>query len=644
MKKRAISLLLTGVMAGSALMMGGCGSSDSGDADTFSYWITQTDGDGVYYDNYEENPAIQWLNQQYWDVDNHTIGTSENGENIQFTFQVPIAGSEADNYNTMISTGEYTDIIDLSMAGSYDTLIDEGILMDITEYVEKYMPDYVALLEDHPEWKAQCTRTDDEGNVHYYFLRELNDGPSESWDCYCYRRDWVADYAEPTSHVWDWDSEYVKQNGHPTVTPLDAAIASGNMEGWKTNEVTKFTRSEGENPNEDYTDNVIFPSGTSEPLTISDWEWMLEAFEKAIADRGWSDDTDSYGTSIYYSGFLGTGDLVSSFGGGTGTFYINPDGEVTYSGIEDNFKTYLDCMNTWYNNGWLDTRFETRASDMFFAINESGCTQGKVGMWLGTVATVGTTIRPSCLDTRDQEGAYVMGCSLPINDVYGTDEQKYKEPDALYQQPAGPVGAIGITNKTEEKNLEALFTYFNWCYTDEGALFSVYGLNKEQYESVDLDPDIYAEYGYTDGFYHLEDQNGEKTIVKHLDQSAGLNEAAFRPTRMTNRLVLTGHGDSQYKVDNNYEAVKQQAVDAYGKYTNTGGVTNYTSLFSESENEVYNSVNNPLTDYVNMEVPKLVKEGTGNGNWETYVDGINEFDIQSVCDLYQKYVDQALGQ
>ena len=643
MKKRAISLLLTGVMAGSALMMGGCGSSDSGDADTFSYWITQTDGDGVYYDNYEENPAIQWLNQQYWDVDNHTIGTSENGENIQFTFQVPIAGSEADNYNTMISTGEYTDIIDLSMAGSYDTLIDEGILMDITEYVEKYMPDYVALLEDHPEWKAQCSRTDDEGNVHYYFLRELNDGPSESWDCYCYRRDWVVDYAEPTSHVWDWDSEYVKQNGHPAVTPLDAAIASGNMEGWKTNEVTEFTSTEGENPNEDYTDNVIFPSGTSEPLTISDWEWMLEAFEKAIADRGWSDDTDSYGTSIYYSGFLGTGDLVSSFGGGTGTFYINPDGEVTYSGIEDNFKTYLDCMNTWYNNGWLDTRFETRASDMFFAINESGCTQGKVGMWLGTVATVGTTIRPSCLDTRDQEGAYVMGCSLPINDVYGTDEQKYKEPDALYQQPAGPVGAIGITNKTEEKNLEALFTYFNWCYTDEGALFSVYGLNKEQYESVDLDPDIYAEYGYTEGFYHLEDQNGEKTIVKHLDQSAGLNEAAFRPTRMTNRLVLTGHGDSQYKVDNNYEAVKQQAVDAYGKYTNTGGVTNYTSLFSESENEVYNSVNNPLTDYVNMEVPKLVKEGTGNGNWETYVDGINEFDIQSVCDLYQKYVDQAAG-
>ena len=264
-------------------------------------------------------------------------------------------------------------------------------------------------------------------------------------------------------------------------------------------------------------------------------------------------------------------------------------------------------------------------------------------MWLGTVATVGTTIRPSCMDSRDQEGAYVMGCSLPINDVYGTEEQKYKEPDAFYQQPAGPVGAIGITNKAENKNLEALFTYLNWCYTDEGALFSVYGLNQEQYESVDLDPDIYADYGYTDGFYHLEDRDGAETIVNNFDQNSGLNANAFRPARMTNRLVFTGHGDSKYQVDNNYPTAKEQAVDAYGKYESTGSVTNYTSLFNEEESDTYNSVNNPLTDYVNMEVPKLVKEGTGNGNWEAYVDGINKFDIQSICDLYQKYVDQATG-
>lgn len=137
--------MLTAVMAVSAVAMTGCGDKKTSEGgDTFSYWITMTDGEGTYYDSYEDNPAVQWLNQQYWDVENHTLGDKDNGTNIQFKFQAPIAGSEQDNFNTMISTGEYTDIIDLAYAGSKDALVEDGVLMDITEYVEKYMPDYVA--------------------------------------------------------------------------------------------------------------------------------------------------------------------------------------------------------------------------------------------------------------------------------------------------------------------------------------------------------------------------------------------------------------------------------------------------------------------------------------------------------------------
>ena len=158
MKHRKIAaLLLAGVTAFSALALSGCGSESASDGDTFSWWIVMADGQGPYYDKYEDNPAVQWVNQQYWDVENHTLGDAESGENIQFTFNVPISGSEADSYNTMISTGEYTDILDLVYAGSYDSLIEAGILMDITEYVEKYMPDYVAILDEHPDWKARVT-------------------------------------------------------------------------------------------------------------------------------------------------------------------------------------------------------------------------------------------------------------------------------------------------------------------------------------------------------------------------------------------------------------------------------------------------------------------------------------------------------
>lgn len=271
MKKRVVSLLLAGLMVVSSLAMTGCGEKKtSKGGDTFSYWIFTTDGEGTYYEKYEDNPAVQWLNQQYWDVENHTLGDKDNGENIKFTFVAPIAGSEGDNFNTMVSTEEYTDIMDLCQAGSKDALVEDGVLMDITEYVEKYMPDYVALLDEHPDWKAMVTSEDEDGNTKYYYLAIIKDGPPETWDCYEYRRDWVVKYATPTEYVWDWDSDYVKENGHPAVTPLSAAQKAGNMEGWKKNEVTKFTSSEGDNPNDDYTDNVIFPSGKSDPYTISD--------------------------------------------------------------------------------------------------------------------------------------------------------------------------------------------------------------------------------------------------------------------------------------------------------------------------------------------------------------------------------------
>ena len=646
MKRRWISLLLTGTLVLGSLAMSGCGnSSDSGDADTFSWWIVTTDGDGTYYDKYEDHPGVQWLNNQYWDVDNHTLGEEGKGENIKFTFQTPIAGSETDNFNTMIGTGEYTDLVDLSYyTGSIAALAEDGVLMDITEYVEEYMPDYVALLDEHPAWKSQVTTTDADGNVHYYYLPLLNDGPRDPWDGFVYRRDWVVKYAEPTDYVWDWDSAYVQENGHPAVTPLEAAVASGNLEGWKANEVTEFTANPGDDPDNTYTDNVIFPSGTGDPLTISDWEWMFEAFDAALEERGYGDDSDAYCITIPYQGYFEYGDLVSSFGGGNGYYYINDDGEVTFDATSDNFKTYLECMNTWNDKGWLDTQFETRSGDLFYMINQSGFNQGKVGMWEGMVWDTGTKIRTTCMDDSDQQDAFVMGCAFPINDMYGTAEQMYHEPDAFYGETAGPAtGGVGITTKAEDKNLPALFTYLNWCYTREGALLGSMGLSQEQYESMDFDPDNYAEYGFTDGLYHEEDRDGVTTYVTHIPQNSTLNGNAFITGRLTARLQLTGTGDDlDYDIDNGESEVYQACREAYGSYDSTGNVISYATKLTDDENEQAGDVYTPLKDYMNQVIPRMIKNGV-DSEWDEYVKTVDSYDTKSVCEIYQKYVDEALG-
>ena len=644
--KRVLSVGLVGAMALSTLALTGCGSnsSDGGD-NTVSWWITMTDGNGVYYDDYEDNPAVEWLNQQYWDIENGGLGTKEDGTPLKFTFQVPISGSETDNFNTMMSTGEYTDIIDLAMStDTAATMVDEGTLLDITDYVEKYMPHYIEYLDKNPEQKALLTHEDENGDTRYYEIGSIKEENDVPWGGYMYRRDWLVEYAQPTAYVWDWDSDYVKENGHPAVTPLEEAQASGNMEGWKANEVTEFTSSEGEDPKNDYTDNVIFPSGTSDPLTISDWEWMLDAFKKAIDDKGFSGNTDAYCTTVYYPGFFGMGDLVSSFGGGTGVWSKDADQNVYFSGTSDNFKTYLECLNTWYNNGWMDTRFETRASDMFFSINQTGTAQGQVGLFYGTAASLGDAIRVTCADSEDQQKAYVMPCAVPINDKYGTDEQKYKEPDAFYQG-SRIAGRIGITEALEDKSedtIAALFTFLDWMYTREGALTRSIGLSQEQIDSVTLENNLYEEYGVEGGAYDVsENEDGKTVYTFHYDTSGDLGNA-LKFTRMVVGAELTGAGaDIDYVFDKGESKVHQLATEQWTKYTSTASLYDYNNQFTTEQNDIYSDINQSVNDYMNQNTPNLIKNGLDG--WDAYVEGINALHPEELTEVYQEVMDSLFG-
>ena len=94
---------------------------------------------------------MQYVNQQYWNTKDGGIGTKETGRQLNLSYMVPISGSELENFNTMIGTGEYPEIVDLAYSiESPHALYENGVLMDITEYVERYMPNYMAFLDANP--------------------------------------------------------------------------------------------------------------------------------------------------------------------------------------------------------------------------------------------------------------------------------------------------------------------------------------------------------------------------------------------------------------------------------------------------------------------------------------------------------------
>lgn len=648
--KQILSTTLAAVML--AALAVGCGRADGNDAvngngrdgtslssgseatdeTSFTWWIYSTDAEGQYYEDYDDCAVAQYVQAQYWDSEEGGIDTDGNGKKIDFSYLVPIKGSEQDNFNTMMATGEYPEIVDTQISpDSPQALHANGVTLDLTEYVEKYMPNYLAYLDANPELKPLVQVQEDDGSVHYYAIYSFSEGVEDPWQGYVYRRDWLVKYANPTEYVWDWESDYVKENGHPEVTPLEKAQKEKKMDGWKKNDITSFTADYDADTETGYEDNVIFPSGQSDPLTISDWEWMFEAFTRALNERGWENDSSAYCTTVFYQGFMQTGDLVSSFGGGTGQYYIK-DGKVSFDGDSENFKTYLECLNTWYEKGWLDSEFNTRANDIFYSINTTGTAQGKVGLWNGGINIVGTTIRPTCQNEEDAKDAYVMAASLPINDVYGGKDQMYKEPDSLYQMSRKGTATV-ITEKAADKDLATLFTFFDWTYTMEGGMVLRHGLSEEQYNSIDLDPDLYAEHDLTCGYTVSTDEEGKTVYTRTVDISSDMTNA-INGQRMD--VGLKPRYSDDYRVDTGVPALNREAYNQWTKYLNTGSVLDYTGLLTMEESDAYNKTSTAVMDYQRQYVPGVIK---GTMSWEDYTKGLESINPDSVTEYLQKYVD-----
>ena len=229
--------------------------STAGEDTTFTWWI-YSGADSSYYMDYQENPAIQYTLQK---------GYGPEEKQLAFEFWVPAAGTSADNYSTMIAGGDLADIIDAVICDPPKTMYEQGLILDITEYVERNMPNYVALVHSNETFYKNCVDVID-GKEHYFVLRGLQDAPEAVFQGFMYRRDWLVKYGTNPETGKAFTGGYTD--------PADP-------DSWK--------------------DDVVFPSGGADPIYISDWEWMFEIFAKAQKELGID---DSYVLSLYYPVFL----------------------------------------------------------------------------------------------------------------------------------------------------------------------------------------------------------------------------------------------------------------------------------------------------------------------------------------------------
>ena len=99
---------------------------------TVTMWLFPDDYE--YYSDYSDNPVVQYLNGKF---------------NMTMKFQMPPMGSEQDQFNLMLGTKQYTDIFEITYSqDNTAVLYQNGVIRDLAPFVEEYMPNFRAFLED----------------------------------------------------------------------------------------------------------------------------------------------------------------------------------------------------------------------------------------------------------------------------------------------------------------------------------------------------------------------------------------------------------------------------------------------------------------------------------------------------------------
>ncbi len=549
---------------------------------TFSYLLSHTI-DAYFADKYEEAPVVSYWLDKTWKVDDEAA-------KVAIEFIQPTSDSR-DQVTTLLATGEYPDVFDMgSVNATVTELYDQGVVIDLTDYVDKYMPNYKAWMDEHPEFKSRMMN---DGKILQ--LYNVGDMAEDPWGGFMYRRDWLVKYGK---------------------NPETGKAFTG---GWQDDAKTVWE------------DDVVFPSGGTDPRTISDWEFMFEAFKEAIE----TENIDGgYCFQNYYLGYHPTGDLCSSFGGSF-AFYIDKEGVVQNGYVEDGSRAFLQCMNTWYEEGWMDPTFEERSSDVIWtSIDTAGVWSGKVGLWYGLESSLGNSMNNGDEITSD---ICVFGACQPVNDKYGDKSAQGVEPFAFFQN--SPVNApVVVSDKAEAKNLPALLTAIDYLYSDEGAVLATFGFSEEQ--QAKLQNEFYNNFGLEKGRYSVTtNEDGEEVFVinrEALDAEAGLNDAS--------NINWVIHRGPKANVDRGYSELVQHAKDEMSYYVGTGCLMNTTvaSSLTAEQADAASLITNPLNTYVSQEAPNFVTGRTDIDDdvaWQEFVDTVEGFGAEDYVD----YLNEALG-
>jgi putative aldouronate transport system substrate-binding protein len=232
---------------------------------------------------------------------------------IHLEFQHPPLQQQQDQFNLMVASGKYPDIVEHdwlnSYAGGPSKAIKDGVIVRLNDAVDRYAPNFKKLLAERPDWRKQIIT--DDGDIYAFpFLR------SEPI---------LLTFIGPVIRG-DW----LEKLGLTMPRTLD---------DWHT--MLKVFKDQNAN-------------GKGTTLPFSPWAGSIPG--------GWN--------AWYAAGAFLRHAFVGAWGITMGFYQLN--GTVMFGALQPEFKDFTQTMRTWFAEGLIDPDFPSTDQSGFDAKVTSG--------------------------------------------------------------------------------------------------------------------------------------------------------------------------------------------------------------------------------------------------------------------------------
>jgi len=327
--------------------------------------------------------------------------------------------------------------------------------------------------------------------------------------------------------------------------------------------------------------------GLAMPTTIDEWHDVLTVFKNEKTNG--AEPMELPDNAMPLGNFFQAAYGISTGAMGAGNYFVQKDGVVSSSLVDNGLRAYLETLSQWYAEGLINKDFVSgESSDPRIAADQVGAMQTLYFLAGNHFANVGTA----------PEGAFYAMAPVP------TLEKGVANKIGGHGKDASVMVANGAVVFTSCENIEAAMQLMDYFYSEDGIILSNYGVEGETYDITE------------DGKRLIRDEFSERQVyMMHSGSKI---------------FVLDVEEDASPCGD--YALEYYNLWNDFGEWNLDGNIT-----FNSDEAEERARIMADVTTYFGEFSAKVITGMTelNDDTWNEYVDYMNQLGIETAVEITQ---------